>query len=62
MGITPAVETAPCEGRNPKILQYDAGTRTLPPVSVPAAKKIFYSDGIMINQAIWKNNLEWNIT
>ena len=35
MGITPADGTASCEGRNPKIPQYDAGTLTLPPVSVP---------------------------
>lgn len=27
-----------CEGRNPKIPQYAAGTLTLPPVSVPKEK------------------------
>lgn len=33
--MTPVVETNPCEGRNPYIPQYDAGTLTLAPVSVP---------------------------
>lgn len=38
IGMTPLVETTPCEGRIPKIPQYEAGTLTLPPVSVPAHK------------------------
>jgi len=42
MGITPALGTASCEGRNPKIPQYDAGTLTLPPVSVPVVQRAFY--------------------
>lgn len=41
IGITPVVETSPWEGRNPKIPQYDAGTLTLPPVSVPETNRIF---------------------
>lgn len=36
IGITPDVETSPWDGRKPKIPQYDAGTLTLPPVSVPS--------------------------
>jgi len=38
-GTTPAVGTASYEGRNPKIPQYDAGTLTLPPVSVPVVQR-----------------------
>jgi hypothetical protein len=41
-GTTPALGTASYEGRNPKILQYDAGTLTLPPVSVPVVERTFY--------------------
>lgn len=37
--MTPVVETTPCEGRMPKIPQYDAGTLTLPPVSVPVMEE-----------------------
>ena len=39
---TPALGTASYEGRNPKIPQYDAGTLTLPPVSVPVVERTFY--------------------
>lgn len=39
MGTTPATEIAPCEGRNPNMPQYAAGTRTLPAVSVPNKRK-----------------------
>ena len=35
---------ASCEGRNPRIPQYDAGTLTLPPVSVPMIEKTFSLD------------------
>lgn len=38
--MTFLVETMPCEGRNPKIPQYPAGTLTLPPVSVPIKRKM----------------------
>mmetsp|Transcript_5624 Transcript_5624/g.23826 ORF Transcript_5624/g.23826 Transcript_5624/m.23826 type:complete len:293 (-) Transcript_5624:450-1328(-) len=37
-GTHPRMETAPCVGLNPNTPQYDAGTRTLPAVSVPSAK------------------------
>src|SRR6478735_6817310 len=37
-GITPATEISPCDGRQPQMPQLLAGTRTLPPVSVPSAK------------------------
>jgi hypothetical protein len=40
IGITPAVEMASCEGRKPRIPQYDAGTLTLPPVSVPMIENL----------------------
>jgi hypothetical protein len=39
IGITFSEEIIPCEGLNPKIPQYAAGTRTLPPVSVPILKR-----------------------
>lgn len=35
IGMTPVVVTRLCEGRKPKIPQYDAGTLILPAVSVP---------------------------
>jgi len=50
MGITPALGTASCEGRNPKIPQYDAGTLTLPPVSVPVVQRTFYFTLLTTNQ------------
>ena len=36
-GTAPASETRPWVGRNPRMPQWQAGTRTLPPVSPPAA-------------------------
>ncbi len=38
IGITPAVDRRPCVVRSPHNPQKLAGTRTLPPVSVPIAK------------------------
>jgi hypothetical protein len=35
IGTTPATEIAPCEGRNPNMPQFAAGSRTLPAVSEP---------------------------
>jgi hypothetical protein len=33
------MEMASCEGRNPRIPQYDAGTLTFPPVQIPMIAK-----------------------
>lgn len=56
IGITPDSEIAPWEGRKPKIPQYDAGTLTLPPVSVPKIEKTVQ----IINKVMPKlNSLEW---
>ena len=41
IGITPVVETRSCEGRKPRIPQYDAGALTLPPVSLPMIEITF---------------------
>mmetsp|Transcript_13257 Transcript_13257/g.41953 ORF Transcript_13257/g.41953 Transcript_13257/m.41953 type:complete len:303 (+) Transcript_13257:123-1031(+) len=38
IGTTPSTATAPWVVRSPRIPQHEAGTRTLPPVSVPRAK------------------------
>jgi hypothetical protein len=40
IGTTPVDEITPCEGRNPKMPQNDAGHLTLPPVSVPEVNPI----------------------
>ena len=61
IGITPDSETAPWEGRKPKIPQYDAGTLTLPPVSVPMIEKTVQI--IMmpkLNSLEWKNNFSYH--
>ena len=36
-GITPCALTLPCVGLNPNTPTHAAGTRTLPPLSVPSA-------------------------
>ena len=41
---TPVAETAPCVGRKPKTPQCAAGTRTLPPESVPSAKATSFKE------------------
>ena len=35
IGMIPKCETAPCEGRNPRMPQNPAGTLTPPVVSIP---------------------------
>mmetsp|Transcript_3125 Transcript_3125/g.13044 ORF Transcript_3125/g.13044 Transcript_3125/m.13044 type:complete len:239 (+) Transcript_3125:955-1671(+) len=41
---TPVAETAPCVGRKPKTPQCAAGTRTLPPESVPKPKATSFKE------------------
>ena len=50
IGITPAVEMASCEGRKPRISQYDAGTLTLPPVLVPMIERTFWFNLLRTSQ------------
>ena len=53
-GITPVVEMASCEGRNPRIPQYDAGTLTLPPMSVPMIARTFWLNLLRTSQETQK--------
>ncbi len=50
------MEMASCEGRNPRIPQYDAGTFTLPPVSVPMTTRTFWFNLSSTSQETQKNN------
>jgi Lhr-like helicase len=46
---------ASCEGRKPRIPQYDAGTLTLPPVSVPMIKRrTFWFNLLRTSQETYK--------
>ena len=45
---------ASCEGRNPRIPQYDAGTLTLPAVSVPMIARTFWFNLLRTSQETQK--------
>ena len=48
---------ASCEGRNPRIPQYDADSFTLPPVSVPMTARTFWFNLLCTSQETQKKNV-----